>query len=149
MVATTHLLVGITIGKITGDIWLTMPLAFASHYILDAIPHYNASPVVNFKEKGFRGMCRKDLLTKAIEPVVGVAVSMYAILANPGLALVMFLGGLFSMIPDFILFWEWKYNNYKGFISRFERTFHRHIPMLQGSIVQVVFSVLALIYIFN
>jgi hypothetical protein len=39
MLATPHLLVGALIGRLAGSYPLALPLAFASHFLLDVIPH--------------------------------------------------------------------------------------------------------------
>lgn len=40
MTATNHALTGSLIGLMVGSPWLAIPLAFASHFVLDAIPHF-------------------------------------------------------------------------------------------------------------
>ncbi|MBI2297804.1 MAG: hypothetical protein HYU66_02415 [Armatimonadetes bacterium] len=39
MVGTPHLVAGATLGRVTGRWWLALPLAFLSHFLLDAVPH--------------------------------------------------------------------------------------------------------------
>ena len=41
MTATNHALTGAFIGLATGNPWIAVPAAFASHFILDALPHYS------------------------------------------------------------------------------------------------------------
>ncbi len=43
MTATNHALTGSLIGLMVGSPWLAIPLAVASHFILDAIPHFDVS----------------------------------------------------------------------------------------------------------
>lgn len=43
MTATNHALTGSLIGLIVGSPWLAIPLAFGSHFVLDAIPHFGVS----------------------------------------------------------------------------------------------------------
>ncbi len=42
MTATNHALTGAIIGASIRQPWLALPLAFLSHYVLDAIPHFGA-----------------------------------------------------------------------------------------------------------
>lgn len=42
MTAPNHALTGTLIGLTVGNPWLALPLALASHFICDAIPHYGA-----------------------------------------------------------------------------------------------------------
>lgn len=54
MTATNHALTGAIIGLATGNPWLAIPVAFASHYVLDALPHYaSAMPVDEFLRTRF------------------------------------------------------------------------------------------------
>ncbi|HSX37019.1 MAG TPA: hypothetical protein VLG13_02795 [Patescibacteria group bacterium] len=41
MTATNHALTGAFIGLAVGNPWIAVPAAFASHFVLDALPHYN------------------------------------------------------------------------------------------------------------
>lgn len=43
MTATNHALTGSLIGLMVGSPWLAIPLAFISHFVLDAIPHFGVS----------------------------------------------------------------------------------------------------------
>lgn len=56
MTATNHALTGAIIGLVIGEPLLAIPLAFASHFICDVIPHYHSKlpdPIL-FKTRGFR-----------------------------------------------------------------------------------------------
>lgn len=48
MLAGPHLAVGALIGRTSRRAWLALPLAFASHYALDALPH----SYLSFREPG-------------------------------------------------------------------------------------------------
>jgi hypothetical protein len=43
MTATNHVVTGAVIGAAVGQPWLALPLAFASHFAMDALPHYGVS----------------------------------------------------------------------------------------------------------
>lgn len=42
MTATNHALTGAVIGLAVGQPWLAIPLAFGSHFVLDALPHFGS-----------------------------------------------------------------------------------------------------------
>jgi hypothetical protein len=44
MTATNHALTGAIIGLSVHQPWLALPAAFLSHYVLDAIPHFDEGP---------------------------------------------------------------------------------------------------------
>ena len=149
MITSTHLFIGAAIGKATGNIYIAIPLAFASHYLLDAIPHHNPGPVKFYLEKGLRGADKKNLLFKSIEPIIGIGIIAYAAHAQSELSLVLILGALFGWLPDFLVFLHWKHNSNLGIIRKIEKSYHKHSPFLVWIITQAIIIVLALIYIFN
>lgn len=55
MTATNHALTGTAIGLLVGVPIFALPFAFASHFILDALPHYGAADREKaIKSKGFK-----------------------------------------------------------------------------------------------
>ena len=47
MTATNHALTGAIIGLSISNPWLALPLAFASHFVLDALPHHGSTGAVD------------------------------------------------------------------------------------------------------
>ncbi len=64
MTAPNHALTGALIGLTVSDAWLALPLAFASHFVLDAIPHYDA-PGTEAERIGSRRLIYEQLLLGA------------------------------------------------------------------------------------
>lgn len=67
MTALNHLAVGAIIGTAIGDPWLAVPVAFLSHFLLDALPHFGYSlPPERLKERDkkplFWGVLAADVL---------------------------------------------------------------------------------------
>lgn len=56
MTATNHALTGATIGILIGKPFVAIPLALASHFICDALPHFGTGLPTNrvLKSRGFR-----------------------------------------------------------------------------------------------
>lgn len=55
MTATNHALTGTAIGLLVGQPWVALPLALASHFVCDIIPHYGAANGQNaLKSNTFR-----------------------------------------------------------------------------------------------
>ncbi len=40
MTATSHYLTGVAVASISHNIWIAIPAAFASHFVLDTLPHF-------------------------------------------------------------------------------------------------------------
>lgn len=146
MLTSTHLLAGAAIGKLTGNVYLAIPIAFFTHYLLDAVPHYNQKPVKNYKELGFKGTDKKDLLIKALEPAVGLALTAFLIFGTgQGAAAPLYLGAFFGWLPDFLVFLEWKHNIPRPtLIQKFEKAFHRHTEFINGILSQIIVSGIAI-----
>ena len=41
MTATNHVATGVLIAVVVPDPWVALPLAFASHFVCDALPHFD------------------------------------------------------------------------------------------------------------
>ena len=99
MLITTHAITGFTIGSISGNPYLASPLCFASHYIFDALPHFEVST--------FRKPNEKGLLPKNFWEVFFVLIDIFVALiflfffrhlwSPASLA-----GVVFSVLPDFL-----------------------------------------------
>ncbi len=89
---------------------LALPLAFASHFVLDAIPHYNPPGVVAQKFEGFSKNWSKKLASKNFLPifVVDMTLFVFILLIFPWLAptgvspWTVFFSALLAASPDFI-----------------------------------------------
>lgn len=77
MTATNHALTGAVIGLVVGQPLVAVPAAFASHFVCDALPHFDFNmdtpDSIRFKSKGFR-----DYLVLTASPCV-VLVAILAI----------------------------------------------------------------------
>lgn len=150
MLISIHLVTGAAIGKMTGNLWLTIPMAFVSHYFLDAIPHYNQKPVKDYLEKGLAQADKKDLFLKSIEPVMGLVLVFCSIFyfSNKN-ALPMIVGAFFGLLPDLLLFIKWKYNieTRPVILRKAERDWNIHTAFIPGMIPQFIILLLAASYI--
>ncbi|HUD10106.1 MAG TPA: hypothetical protein VMR28_00340 [Candidatus Saccharimonadales bacterium] len=62
MTATNHALTGAVIGLSIGNPLLAIPLAFASHFVLDGIPHLGGGQISDPGSKFFRNWLTADAL---------------------------------------------------------------------------------------
>jgi len=150
MLTIVHLLLGAAIGKYFSNLWLIIPIAFLSHYLLDFIPHSQPQSVKKYKKYGLKGCDKKDLLLKAIEPILGIVLTFYLSYINFTYFLPMIIGAFFSWLPDLFLYPGWRDNSK---IAKFihlgkESKFHKHIKFIQGMLIQLIITLL-LIYIIN
>lgn len=148
MIATPHIFFGAALGNVIGNPYLTAIIAFITHYLLDAIPHYQPKPVKGFKEGNLRGMDKKDWILKSIEPTLGItAVCGFMFTDSNPLPLV--IGAFFGFLPDFLWFLEWKYGirTLPFPIPQWEHKFHKHVSFIRGIVPQVIVTILAILYL--
>lgn len=151
MLTSVHLAAGAAVGKATGNLWLTILIAFVSHYVLDAIPHYSPKPVKGYLENGWRGASKKDIIFKSVEPVIGLLIICYAIFGfNSEDVWLMVVGALFGWLPDFLVFLKWKYNIklLPAFLIKIEEDWHSHTNSSPGMMLQIIIFFLAVLYIY-
>lgn len=92
MISLNHVLTGTAIGLAVKNPILVAPLAFLSHFILDAIPHFS------YAWPGW-----KFIAIWAIDAVLSIMALTILCLSEPSLALAMLVGGVFAELPD--VFW--------------------------------------------
>src|SRR6185369_6641141 len=95
MIALNHALTGAAIGLAVQKPYLVIPLAFASHFVLDAVPHFGHK-VYEYGGK----YATKIYIADGIATVLGLGLTaLYA----PHLILPALVGAFFAMLPD--VFW--------------------------------------------
>lgn len=140
MVTSVHLVFGAAVGVVLKNPALVVPVAFCTHYLLDAVPHYAPKPVKGFKEGGFSGTNWLDLSLKAVEPVLGIMlIALLCFNLETKLKLPLILGAVFGWLPDFLVFLEWKFGIKRPNPFRwFEVKTHKHTGGLRGILPQVM-----------
>lgn len=91
MTGINHALVGGLIAKYL-PLPIALPLAFASHFVLDALPHYGIEHKKRDKSLFYKVFYVIDFLVAFGFAVTQILMGHYAI----------FLGGLVALLPDFV-----------------------------------------------
>lgn len=91
MIGFNHAITGALIGKFV-PLPLAIPLAFASHFILDALPHYGIDSRKRDKSKFWRIFCVVDFFAAWSLAAICIAIDRYDML----------LCGLIAASPDFV-----------------------------------------------
>jgi hypothetical protein len=127
MRAINHSLTGAFIGLSVVDPFVALPLALASHYLLDAIPHYG--------EKGNSDslVSRRFIYLLIIDALLCIGLVALIIVRRPDRWLLAVICAFLAASPDFLsinLFYRalkkapWapnKYNKFAGYIQWFEK----------------------------
>ena len=98
MILASHLLVGAAIAVKVNNIAFAIPLAFLSHYILDSFPHQEYL-IKNIKERNW-SKSFFDFSKIILDFLTGVFLIVF-FSNNYFLA---FLGGIFAILPDGLIF---------------------------------------------
>ncbi len=101
MTGLNHVLTGAAIGLAVQQPLLVIPLALLSHFILDAIPHFDHE-IYRYGSKHFMKIMISD-------GVLSVGSIVALMLLFPASALPIGLGALFATAPDFL--WPYYYRN--------------------------------------
>ncbi len=103
MLYTPHFLVGAAILKYLPNPYLGLPLALASHVVLDLLPHwdFDIQPGMSFKEIMHHSPKRRNILLAAmgidIFFLIAAFIWIYFSLVSP---LKLIIGGLMAISPD-------------------------------------------------
>ena len=97
MTATNHVLSGMVIGSVIGSPILAIPIAFFSHFFLDALPHYALK----------RQDDRKFLYYLSIDVGIAAGLLLVIILLQPDSWFLIATAGVACASPDLMWFPDW------------------------------------------
>lgn len=140
MLSTPHMLVGAAITQLVPDPNLSIPLSVGSHFVFDAVPHWDGSaPKPPFK--------RKQVLTATIDYLIGLTIIFLLTIGNPN-ALILFAGAIAATLPDIfqgilsIINYLFK-KNYLSAFTRFHVGIQGRLPLVMGLTTSSIVSLLA------
>jgi hypothetical protein len=94
MLSTPHLLVGAAIAKTIPNPAISLPVAFASHFLLDATPHWDGSPKAPYS--------RKVIIAATSDYVFGAGL-IFLLTRNDPSQVIVLAGAFMATLPDFIM----------------------------------------------
>lgn len=137
MTATTHSLVGASIGKLLPNPYFSIPLAIVSNFLMDLIPHWDTGT-------GWRN--RPKILTflaTGIDVALGLALAflLFGKKTNPiYLAILVFAATLPDWLEAPYLFLGWDFPPFSWFY-KFQSKFHSKNGLPWGIITQIIIVV--------
>ncbi|HDL75028.1 MAG TPA: hypothetical protein ENH06_01415 [bacterium] len=147
MIFTIHFLLGAVLATKIKTIALFVPLAFISHYILDAIPHKQYS-LDNIFQKNWKNSFF-DFLKIFLDVLLGILL-VFILAQNLFLAL---LGGIFATLPDGFTFLSIIFQKNKILKKHFNfhhKTIHssnKKISIFWRIFIQILIGILAIIFL--
>lgn len=142
MIELPHTVVGAAIAAKVGNPALALPLALASHFVLDLLPHWNPHLNQEIAKYGkvtlkTRAVIFFDVL---ISLVAGFAIAS-TVLPNTQHFIIIILGAFMGVLPDVAeapyFFFKSKNNLLKRLI-KFQSTMQFNVPFIPGVISQVL-----------
>lgn len=95
MTGFNHVAVGVVVGVAIKNPVAIIPIAFLSHFVLDALPHFGRHPK-------FKNWNSNFLYLLAADAALCFAVYLFALYKWPNLWLSITLGAFFAALPDFM-----------------------------------------------
>ena len=144
MVITSHMLVGAAIGVHSPNVWAAFCFGFISHYLLDALPHWDYLDGIKISKFN-------QLAKIFIDFIIGstvVVILFWPLSFNFNILIIFGLFG--ALLPDFI---EFFYTNFKIKLLRPLSLFHNKIhyykktSFLKGSISLIIVLIISIVLI--
>lgn len=142
MLETPHVALGVAIATKIPNPYIAIPLAFASHFVLDRVPHWN--PHLNTEVAKYGKVTKKTTYTIIGDVIIALALgSFFAKLALPNTthAMVILAASFASVLPDVIEAPYFFLNKKNAFIRnwiKFQKSIQVDVDIVPGLITQVI-----------
>jgi hypothetical protein len=140
MTATAHAMIGVAIAAKIGNPALAVPIALASHFALDAIPHWDSSYHRRLKSK------REFVIKSALDVLISFVFSFFLLkMFFPATDLIYaYFIIIISQLPDWLtipyLFLNMTYPPF-DWAYKLQKKFDKHLGLPWGLINQIVIIV--------
>lgn len=153
MLELPHAVVGAAIAAKVGNPALALPLALASHFVVDALPHWN--PHLN-RELKEHGRITSRTTTFVVVDVVGSLIAGFGIASTvlPDIThfWVVILGAFLAVLPDVVeapYFFLRKEYAFVGRLIAFQKSIQNDTSPLVGLTTQAILVAAALWWVFS
>lgn len=142
MLETPHVALGAAIATKIPNPLISIPLAFASHFILERVPHWN--PHLNTETKKYGGPTRQSTLVVIVDVILALSVGIYIasnVLPNSFHFWTIMASSFASVLPDVIegpYFFLGVRNNFLKRWIKFQKSIQVDTSVLPGILTQVV-----------
>ncbi len=153
MLETPHVAVGAVIALKVGNPYLSLPLALASHFVLDKVPHWNPHTYTETHNGGLKKQTVIFALTDiALSATIGLWLASTQ-LPDTTSAIIILAGGFLGVFPDvvkypFFLLKNTRNGLYKKYVD-FERSLQVEVGFYAGMLVQFIVTAVSIWWFFN
>lgn len=148
MLETPHVALGAAIAVAIPNPLVSIPLAFASHFVLDMTPHWN--PHLNTETKKYGRLTNKTLVIIGLDLACALLLSVYLYKAGNSNLNILF-GAFAAILPDLV---EGPYflfglkNKYLTIWMKFQKTIQADANVLWGLLTQIAVLIACYFWIF-
>lgn len=142
MLETPHVALGATIATKIPNPLISIPLAFASHFLLERVPHWN--PHLNTEIKKYGKITKSSKIIVAVDVLFSLGIGFYAastVSPDTNHSATILIASLASVLPDVIegpyFFLNMKSKAISNWI-KFQKTLQNDTSPLPGLATQVV-----------
>jgi len=145
---TPHALVGAAIAARIPNPIISIPLAFASHFLLDMTPHWN--PHINTELKKYGKVTNNSKFIIATDLVLAAVCVVSLALTKTDSTFPIMAGGVAAIMPDVVegpyFFWGWKHKIIKKWLN-FQKSIQVDVDLVPGIVTQIAIATAALWWI--
>jgi len=135
MLETPHVALGAAIAVAIPNPLISVPLAFASHFLLDMTPHWN--PHLNTETAKYGNLTNKTLLIIGLDLACAVVLTGFLYNGNTNILLCAFA----SILPDFVegpyFLFGWR-NKYITMWVKFQKSIQAGANIFWGLLTQIL-----------
>lgn len=153
MLETPHVIVGAAIATHVVNPALAIPLAFASHFILEKVPHWN--PHLNSETEKYGRPSKQSTYIVIADVITSLALGGYVasrVIPDWGHTATILATCFAAVLPDILegpyFFLNMRSQIVKRWIN-FQKSIQVDIPIIPGLIIQVITVLLAFWWIFS
>lgn len=135
MLETPHVALGAAIAVAIPNPLISIPLAFASHFLLDMTPHWN--PHLNTETKKYGHLTNRTLVIIALDLTVAVLLTLFLAKGNTNILLCSFAAILPDVVEGPYFLWGIR-NKYIDIWMRFQKSIQTDANVFWGLLTQVL-----------
>lgn len=153
MLESPHVTVGAAIASKIPNPLISVPLAFASHFILDKVPHWN--PHLNTETKKFGKPTKNTTMIVAADVLLAIVVGgffAWHALPNTAHALTILAASFASVLPDVVEGPYFFLNMKTKFITnwiKFQKSIQTDTTVVPGLAIQLITVIAAFWWVLN